>query len=241
MLTRERIGRLWPFAVLTGSALLLSQSKFAVVSLSVVALYVFIVYQRWRTAIVLGTLAAAPLFVVALLRLPTFAVTVQEGATAGAFVERLENLVLLLAIIRQFPLFGIGPGHYGVFWGETLFGDWRYNPGYTPNMDFLKVFAETGIVGFLLILLLLGYLLRLFFRSYRRIPTDKRSSYLALLLGATTIILNMFIGYELLHAFFWINIGVLLYYVDRFAHPVRTAGAVRVGRVHVGPEPVSER
>jgi hypothetical protein len=27
--------------------------------------------------------------------------------------------------------------------------------------------------------------------------------------------LNMTIGYELLHAFFWINIGALLYLVDR--------------------------
>jgi hypothetical protein len=29
-----------------------------------------------------------------------------------------------------------------------------------------------------------------------------------------TIMLNMTIGYELLHAFFWINVGMLLYYVD---------------------------
>jgi O-antigen ligase len=203
---------------------------------------VFIVYQRWRTAIVLGSLAAAPLFIVALLRLPTFAVTLQEGSTAGAFVERLENLVLLVAIIRQYPLFGIGPGHYGVFWGETLFGDWRYNPGYTPNMDFLKVFAETGVIGFALILLLLGGLVRLFLRSYRRIPGDKRSSYLALFLGATTIILNMAIGYELLHAFFWINIGVLLYYVDQYAQSARTADVGSIdGLLHLGPEPVAER
>jgi O-antigen ligase len=81
-------------------------------------------------------------------------------------------------------------------------------------MDFLKVFAETGVFGFLLLLLLLGFLVRLFFRTYHRIPADVRAVYLALFLGVLAILLNMTIGYELLHAFFWINVGVLLYYVD---------------------------
>jgi len=96
----------------------------------------------------------------------------------------------------------------------VLFGDWRYSPGYTPNMDFLKVFAETGIVGFILILLLLGWLVRLFLRGARRVPAAERPTYLAFFLGALTILLNMTIGYELLHAFFWINVGVLLYLVE---------------------------
>jgi O-antigen ligase len=202
---------------------------------------VFLVYPRWRTAVVLGSLATAPVFAAALIRLPTFAITLQQGATAGAFVERLENLVLLLAIIRRYPLFGIGPGHYGVFRGETLFGDWRYDPGYTPNMDFLKVFAETGVVGFTLMLLLLGFLVRLFARSYKRIPGHERSEYLAFFLGALTIILNMAIGYELLHAFFWINVGVLLYYVDRARLEGPTISRFQTHTSTLGPEPVLQR
>jgi O-antigen ligase len=89
-----------------------------------------------------------------------------------------------------------------------------YSPGYTPNMDFLKVFAETGVLGFLLLILLLGFLVRGFVRGYAVVPASKRPTYLALLLGALAIMLNMTIGYELLHAFFWINVGTLLYYVD---------------------------
>jgi O-antigen ligase len=241
MLSREHIRRFWPIALLSGTALLLSQSKFAVVSFLVVLLYLFIVYPRWRTAVILGSLAAVPVLGVALMRLPTFSIALQQGATAGAFVERLENLVLLLAIIRRYPLFGIGPGHYGVFRGETLFGDWRYDPGYTPNMDFLKVFAETGVVGFLLMLVLLGFLVRLFLRSYTRIPSIDRPPYLAFFLGALTIILNMTIGYELLHAFFWINIGVLLYYVDRTRAEGPTASRLHEHTSTLGPEPVLQR
>ncbi len=224
MLAREHIKQYWPLAVLTGSALLLSQSKFAVVSILFVMLYLFLVYRRWRKLIALGILAAAPVLGVALIRLPTFSATLEAGLSAGAIVERLGNIVLLLGIIREHPLFGIGPGHYGVYWGQALHGDWRYSPGYTPNMDFLKVFAETGITGFLLLLVLLGYLVRLFARSYRGLPLDERSRYLALFLGALAIMLNMTIGYELLHAFFWINIGVLLYFVDRSNRVRRAAG-----------------
>ena len=51
-------------------------------------------------------------------------------------------------------------------------------------------------------------------RGYEMVPAETRPTYLALLLGALTIMLNMSIGYELLHAFFWINVGMLLYYVD---------------------------
>jgi O-antigen ligase len=218
MLSREHLGRYWLLAVFTGSALLLSQSKFAVISILFVMLYVFIVYRRWRTLIALGAVASLPLLGLALLRLPTFAATLEAGFSAGSIVERLGNILLLLAIIREHPLFGIGPGHYGVYWGQAIHGDWKYNPGYSPNMDFLKVFAETGVAGFLLILLLLGYLVRLFLRSYAGLAPEERSRYLALFLGAVAIMLNMTIGYELLHAFFWINIGVLLYFVDRSTH-----------------------
>ena len=156
MLSRDYIRRLWPVAIVTGSALLLSQSKFAVISMLFVILYLALVYRRWRGFVALGALIASPALVLALLRLPTFSATLEAGFSAGAFVERLGNLVLLVSIILQYPFFGIGPGHYGLYWGEAIHGDPRYNPGYTPNMDFLKVFAETGIAGFIMILILLG-------------------------------------------------------------------------------------
>ncbi|HEX2250026.1 MAG TPA: O-antigen ligase family protein [Gemmatimonadales bacterium] len=215
MLSPRHVRRLWPLAILTASALLLSQSKFAPISLLVAGLYLILVYRRARWPIALAALAVTPVLGLVLIRLPTVSETLQAGLSAGAFVERLENLVLLLAIIREHPLFGIGAGHYGVYRGQTLYGDWRYEPGYTPNMDFLKVFAETGIFGFVLVLFLLALLVRMFARGYRRADSEIRPTYLAFFLGALGILLNMTIGYELLHAFFWINVGVLLYMVER--------------------------
>jgi O-antigen ligase len=215
MLSPQYLRRFWPVALLSGCALLLSQSKFALVSVMVAGLYVMLVYRRARLPIGLAALILGPAIALVFVQLPTIAGTLQSGLSARALIERLENLVLMVSIIREHPFLGIGAGHYGVYRGQVIYGDWSYDPGYAPNMDFLKVFAETGLFGFVLILLLLGSLVRRFIRSYRRVPAETRPVYLALLLGGLTIVLNMTIGYELLHAFFWINVGVLLFYVDR--------------------------
>jgi O-antigen ligase len=214
MLSPQHLRRFWPAGLLGAAALLLSQSKFALISLLIVGLYLMLVYPRARVPLGLAGLVTIPVVGALLLRLPTLRDTLQSGLSAGAFVERLGNLLLLVGIIQEHPFVGIGAGHYGVYRGQVVFGDPLYYPGYTPNMDFLKVFAETGVLGFVLLLLLLGFLVRRFVQSYKLVPAETRPTYLALLLGALTIMLNMSIGYELLHAFFWINVGILLYYVD---------------------------
>lgn len=215
MLTPEHIRRRWPLAVVTAGALLLSQSKFAIISLMFVVLYLFLIYVQWRRFIVIGALLGSPLLAFALIRLPTFSQTLEAGLSAGAFVERYGNLLLLLSIIREHPFFGIGPGQYGVYWGQAIHGDVYYSPTYTPNMDFLKVFAETGVTGFVAVFFLLGFLTKLFGQAYRTLSVQERPHYWAFFLGSLAIMLNMTIGYELLHAFFWINIGALLYLVER--------------------------
>jgi O-antigen ligase len=214
MLSRDKIRRYWLVAAAGLLAILLSQSKFALVSAAFVLLHLFLVYPKKRKLLLAGLLPIAPLVVISLRKLPTFAATLSEGLGATAFVERLENLLLLLQVIQQYAFFGIGPGQYGIFRGLTLHGNESYAPTYYPNMDFLKVFAETGLAGFFLMLLLLGSLVWLFLRTYRLIPIGKRDRYLAVLLGALAILLNMAIGYELLHVFFWINVGVLIYFTD---------------------------
>jgi O-antigen ligase len=214
MLSRDKIRRYWLLASAGLLTILLSQSKFALVSAAFVLLYLFLVYPGKRGLLLTAVVLLAPLAVISLKNLPTFADTLSQGLGATAFVERLENLVLLFQVIQQYAFFGIGPGQYGVFRGLTLYADASYAPTYTPNMDFLKIFAETGLAGFLLMLLLLGSLVWLFLRTYRLIPAGKRDRYLAVLLGALAILLNMAIGYELLHVFFWINVGMLLYFTD---------------------------
>src|SRR5215204_2918195 len=70
MLSRERIRRWWPFALFTGTALLLSQSKFSLVSLMLVGLYVFIVYEQRRRLILILAALMAPFAGYFLIKLP---------------------------------------------------------------------------------------------------------------------------------------------------------------------------
>lgn len=214
MLCPEHLRRYRWFALLGTVVLILSQSKFSVVSLLLLYAFLVITYRRNRTLLILAGIVVAPVAVTVLVRLPTFAVLFTEGAGAGAFVERLQNLFLLLSIIGQYPLFGIGAGQYGVFRGETLYSDPLVDPGYTPNMDFLKVLAEVGLVGFIVVLGMLCTLLYVFFRTGSKLPAHRRPRFLAFQLGAVGILLNMFVGYELLHVFFWLNIGFLLYLAE---------------------------
>jgi O-antigen ligase len=124
------------------------------------------------------------------------------------------ELVLLLTIARDHLWFGIGAGQYGVYRGERLYSDPLLDPGYSPNMDFLKVQAEVGLVGFIIILALLSILLYRFVRTRHRIPAGRTPRFFAFLLGAVGILLNMFVGYEPLHGFFSVNIGFLLYLTE---------------------------
>lgn len=224
MLSPRYVRRLWPLALLGLFALLLSQSKFALISLAAVALYVDAVYKQHRLIFVALLALAIPPGLVFVSSLPVFRTTLNQGLEAQAFTDRLENLGILSSIIRVQPFDGIGVGQYGTYRGEFLFGDPLTNPNYSAGNDIIAIFAETGVFGFLLVALLFGVLFSKFFGVLDRLAKHQRASYLAFLIGALTILLNMFIGYEFLHAFFWMNIGVLLYLYRRWgATPEKAA------------------
>ncbi len=211
MLSRRYVRYFWPLALLGLLALLLSQSKFALISLVAVAIYIDATYKRYRLVFGALLVLAIPPGVAFVSSLPVFRTTLEQGFQAQAFTDRLENLGILTTIIREQPFDGIGVGQYGTYRGEVLFGDPNTNPNYSAGNDIVAIFAETGAFGFGLIALLFSVLFGKFFAALPRLSQGQREHYLPFLIGALTIFLNMFIGYEFLHAFFWINIGVLLY------------------------------
>lgn len=211
MLAPENIRRYRWVAILGIAVLLLSQSKFSVVSLLLIYLFALMTYPRARHWLILAGIPLTGLMAAIAIQLPTFRTLLVKGVEVHALVERLENLFLLLAIVRDHFLFGIGAGQYGVYRGEILFGNPMYRPGYTPNMDFLKVLAEVGLVGFLVVGAMMAGLLYTFIRNRSSLPPRLRPRFHAFLLGAIGILLNMLIGYALLHVFFWLNVGFLLY------------------------------
>jgi O-antigen ligase len=87
---------------------------------------------------------------------------------------------------------------------------------YYPNNDYLKVLAETGSPGLVLLIAVLALVawcaVRVTFqaRGTAREGADGPGLVSAAAVGAVLIALNMLIGYELLHVFFWINCGAVL-------------------------------
>lgn len=211
MLSRRYIHRFWPVALLGLFALVLSQSKFALISLFAIAVFVDAVYKRHRFVFGALLILMIPPGLGFLSTLPVFRTTLNQGLEAQAFTDRIENLGILGSIIESNLLEGIGVGQYGVYRGALLFGDPFDNPNYNAGNDLITIFAETGVFGFLLVALLFGVLFSKFLGVLPRLRGPRFESYLALLIGAVTIFLNMFIGYEFLHAFFWVNLGMLLY------------------------------
>ena len=211
MLNRRNIRRYGWLAGLGMVALLLSQSKFAFISLAAVLIYVDVIYKKHR--LVFGALGLMMLPVIAYVvsTLPVIQMTFEQGLEARAFTERLQNLEVLLAAIKTHFFVGIGVGQYGTFWSQFLYNDPTYWPGYSPGNDLMTLFAENGVFGFALIVLLLSILMSKFMSVIPRLSRDAKEQYLPFIIGAIVIILNMFIGYEFLHVFFWINIGMLLY------------------------------
>ena len=211
MLSRRYVRFFWPVALAGLLALLLSQSKFALISLVAVALYLDAIYKQHR--LIFGALLALliPAGLMFVSTLPVFETTLRQGFEAQAFTDRLENLGIMGTIIRDEPLDGIGVGQYGTYRGELLFNNPFENPNYTAGNDIVSIFAETGVFGFALVTLLFGVLFSKFVAALPRLTRAEKERYLPFLIGALTILLNMFIGYEFLHVFFWINLGVLLY------------------------------
>lgn len=221
MLSPRYIRYLWPVALFGLLALVLSQSKFALISLVAVAIYVDAIYRQHRLTFVALLALAIPPGLIFVSSLPVFKTTLDQGFEAQAFTDRLQNLGILTSIIESEPLDGIGVGQYGTYRGERLFGDPQTNPNYSAGNDIIAIFAETGAFGFVLVALLFGVLFSKFIGVLPRLGRRELEHYLPFLIGALTIFLNMFIGYEFLHAFFWVNLGVLLYL---YRHWGRTEG-----------------
>ncbi|MGL4610997.1 MAG: O-antigen ligase family protein [Trueperaceae bacterium] len=210
MLTPQYFRRYWFVALLGVGALILSQSKFAVVSLGVLAIFLYIIYGRQRLSLIALGLLLIPITGGILSNFSAFAELFERGVEAGAIAERLDNTELLVSIIKENWMIGVGVGQYGPVRSAILYDDPNQEAEYFANNDFLTFFAEIGIFGFILGCAILSTVVHMLFYSMK-LSREKLLVFLPYLFGAIAITLNMLIGYEFLHSFFWINIGVLLY------------------------------
>lgn len=213
MLSKRYFTRFWPIALAGVIALILSQSKFALVSLTLVTLYFWLIHKQYRTLIAVIAVIILPPAVYFLSTLPTFSQTLESGFDSGSFVERAKNVGLLFYIIAGNFFNGIGAGQYANYVNHLL-GFQYLSEQYYPNQDYLKIFAETGFFGFSMIAFLLLRFAYLFISGYKSVASEQQDCYLAFLFAVLAFTINMFFSYEFLHTPLWICIGFLMFMLN---------------------------
>ncbi|MDW8212252.1 MAG: O-antigen ligase family protein [Roseiflexaceae bacterium] len=95
------------------------------------------------------------------------AATVTVTPENFAVVERMAHLQAGWEMFRSAPLFGVGPGNYSVAYPEFAVGAWYASRGHAHNY-YLHMAAETGIIGILAYLALIGGVIWQASRALRR-------------------------------------------------------------------------
>jgi len=108
----------------------------------------------------------------------------QKSAQGG----RTYRWSLALDLVKQKPFFGQGPGSYG---GAVAYRYQEYSGLYSDNY-YLQILSNYGTLGFIAFLLLLLFMLRLLFASFKTaLPRDK-FVVAGVICGALALFLNMY-------------------------------------------------
>lgn len=140
-------------------------------------------------------------------------------------------------MIREKPVSGFGPGnwklHAGYYFDGRFFDENQLN-WQRPHNDFLWVWAEKGIFGFVIYLSIFGlslfYLLRVIV-----LPSDKRQKILALCLvfGFTGYLAASFFDFPYERVFHQSFLGVMFACTLALYHSVRPFKALHVKRMYL--------
>ncbi len=129
----------------------------------------------------------------------------------GSIRARLTFWKVTLLMIKEHPLKGVGPGRFGYFYpfyqSRILKEDkspkkHAYNAKRAHN-EYLQVFAETGIFGFLVFLFILYSLLQ---QGYKRLKSSENIMYISLAGGILVLLVHA------LFSFPWHLAASMLYF-----------------------------
>ncbi|MDD5595391.1 MAG: O-antigen ligase family protein [Candidatus Omnitrophica bacterium] len=128
------------------------------------------------------------------------------------FSHRAKNYHVTWEMLKEHPFVGIGLDCYRKFFGQ--YSNLRFSEEVkVPDSIYLMHLAETGLLGFLGLLLLLGYILGKAWKAYKRLETKEREFIFAVLMGFIGLIINMasFDGmlWKTPFYLFWIFLAVL--------------------------------
>ncbi len=134
-----------------------------------------------------------------------------KAENTGSIRARLTFWKVTLLMIKDHPLKGVGPGRFGYFYpfyqSKILKEDkgpkkHAYNAKRAHN-EYLQVFAETGVFGFLVFLFILYSLLQ---QGYKRLKSSDNIMYISLASGILVLLVHA------LFSFPWHLAASMLYF-----------------------------
>ncbi|MBN2412410.1 O-antigen ligase family protein [candidate division KSB1 bacterium] len=119
---------------------------------------------------------------------------------SGSIKIRLQLWGKTLAMIRDFPLLGVGPGNWKIAFPDYGLEGTKAETGFIhvqrPHNDYLWILAETGIPGFICFTLIILITLAYIFKTKKRDWLTKENILLPfLLMGITGYLVNSFFSF----------------------------------------------
>ncbi|GIP35122.1 O-antigen ligase family protein [Paenibacillus sp. J2TS4] len=175
-------------------------------------------------AVVLGTLAIVILFTDtgATKLLPeNIRVRIENiNFQQHSVLERATFYTDSLKLVKDYPVFGAGGGGWA-----ALYEKYQNNP-YTSRQAhnfFLQYLVEVGIVGFLIFILLVGWILYKYSRNYFKSDQQDKDSKVFFLILLLSLLIHSIIDFNLSYAFLaiviFICLGVLVSNFDKIKAP----------------------
>lgn len=231
-------GLLWAATALLLAALLASFSRGAWLGALAGALGLALALERrvWRALLMMAVVAMIMLLLAAAGLLPgalaarlasmAHSLTFFDAATAHvtpenfAVVERMAQMQAGWAMFLAAPLTGIGPGNYAVAYPEFAVGAWYSGRGHAHNY-YLHLAAETGIIGLLAYLGLIGGLIRQTMIALR-CTTDP---FLRSVVAGSCGIITAVAGHNLFENLHVLNMGMQLATIWAVLHIIARSAA----------------
>ncbi|MFZ4762161.1 MAG: hypothetical protein ACOYK8_05055 [Alphaproteobacteria bacterium] len=213
---------LWPFIGVM--FLLISFSKFSVISLAVILFFLLIRHRGFGWVMCLLALIAIIPMLEGIFSSYVFKEFLEDGIESGAFAERAVMNRILWSQFLAHPLFGIGLGQFSVQGRDDIIA-WLISKGmlqttekivsWKGNMDYLTLLAETGLLGAIpIISCVFFYTIQGLWWGKQIIRNNGSSLLLAVSLGTVVILCNMAIGYAFFHSLLWVNLAIICYLLD---------------------------
>lgn len=199
--TRQRVATATSLAIVLGIPLSISRSGILTVVASMAVVMLAWSWRRRAQAAVVGVMTLPVLWLMVPGLVGTFRGMFTGFADDSSIQARLEDLPLIMDLIRQRPWFGLGAGTFSV------------DDYFLVDNQFWVSTMETGIVGITLTfaLILLGVMMAVTSRHHRLATTSSAHLGYAIAAGIVGLVLSMFtfdaFFFKVLHGLLFLLLG----------------------------------